>query len=103
METYTSHSPQFYYITPLNWCKCFSNWVLTEHEYMGPKLIRAEGFILGIGAKRSTIAGPVIAYGASVSGLNNHIILKVGRGLAPAAKQKACLVWSSLQIVFSYG
>ena len=70
---------------------------------MGPIWTQAEGFILGVGAKRSTIAGPVIVYGASVSGLNNHIILKVGRELAPAAKQKACPVWSSLQIVFSYG
>ena len=67
METYTSHSPQFYYITPLNWCKCFSNWVLTEHEYMGPNLTPAEGFILGVGAKMFTIAGPVIVYGVSAS------------------------------------
>ena len=63
---------------------------------MGPKLTQAEGFILGDGAKLFAIAGPVIVYGASVSGLNNHIILKVGRGLAPAAKQRACPVWSSL-------
>lgn len=32
---------------------------------MGPKLTQAEGFILGIGAKMFTIAGPVIVYGVS--------------------------------------
>ena len=30
---------------------------------MGPKLTQAEGFILGVGAKMFTIAGPVIVYG----------------------------------------
>ena len=43
------------------------NLVLTEHEYMGPDLTPAEGFILGDGAKMFTIAGPVIVYGASAS------------------------------------
>ena len=43
----------------------FQNWVLTEHEVMGPKLTQAEGFILGVGAKMFTIAGPVIVYGVS--------------------------------------
>ena len=38
-----------------------------EHEYMGPKLTHAEGFILGVGAKMFTIAGPVIVYGVSAS------------------------------------
>ena len=38
-----------------------------EHEYMGPKLTQAEGFILGVGAKIFTIAGPVIVYGVSAS------------------------------------
>ena len=38
-----------------------------EHEYMGPKLTQAEGFILGVGAKMFTIAGPVIVYGVSAS------------------------------------
>ena len=42
-------------------------WVLTEHECMGPKLTQAEGFILGVGAKMFTIAGPVIVYGVSAS------------------------------------
>ena len=41
--------------------------VLIEHEYMGPKLTQAEGFILGVGAKMFTIAGPVIVYGVSAS------------------------------------
>ena len=39
------------------------NLVLTEHEYMGPKLTQAEGF----GAKMFTIAGPAIVYGVSES------------------------------------
>ena len=41
--------------------------VLIEHEYMGPNLTPAEGFILGVGAKMFTIAGPVIVYGVSAS------------------------------------
>jgi hypothetical protein len=41
--------------------------VLIEHEYMGPKVTQAEGFILGVGAKMFTIAGPVIVYGVSAS------------------------------------
>ena len=41
--------------------------VLTEHECMGPNLTPAEGFILGVGAKMFTIAGPVIVYGVSAS------------------------------------
>ena len=45
----------------------FQNWVLIEHEVMGPKLTQAEGFILGVGAKMFTIAGPVIVYGVSAS------------------------------------
>ena len=44
-----------------------NNLVLTEHEYMGPNLTPAEGFILGVGAKMFTIAGPVIVYGVSAS------------------------------------
>ena len=38
-----------------------------EHEYMGPNLTAAEGFILGVGAKMFTISGPVIVYGVSAS------------------------------------
>ena len=56
----------------------FQNWVLTEHEYMGPNWTHAEGFILGVGAKMFTIAGPVIVYGVSASvvyGLIYWIIL----------------------------
>ena len=34
---------------------------------MGPKLTQAEGFILCVGAKMFTIAGPVIVYGISAS------------------------------------
>ena len=40
---------------------------LIEHEYMGPNLTAAEGFILGVGAKMFTIAGPVIVYGTVAS------------------------------------
>jgi stage V sporulation protein AC len=36
---------------------------------MGPSLTQAEGFILGVGAKMFTIAGPVIVYGVSASGV----------------------------------
>lgn len=32
---------------------------------MGPNLTAAEGFILGVGAKIFTVAGPVIVYGLS--------------------------------------
>ena len=34
---------------------------------MGPKLTQAEGFVLGVGAKMFTIAGPVIVYGTVAS------------------------------------
>ena len=34
---------------------------------MGPKLTPADGFIMGVGAKMFTIAGPVIVYGISAS------------------------------------
>ena len=43
------------------------NLVLIEHEEMGPKLTHAEGYVLGVGAKIFTIAGPVIVYGVSAS------------------------------------
>ena len=34
---------------------------------MGPTRPQAEGFVLGVGAKMFTIAGPVIVYGVSAS------------------------------------
>ena len=34
---------------------------------LGTKLTQADGFILGVGAKLFTIAGPVIVYGVSAS------------------------------------
>lgn len=34
---------------------------------MGPKLTQAEGWILGVGAKIFTIAGPMIMYGTVAS------------------------------------
>ena len=56
---------------------------------MGPKMTQAEGFILGVGAKMFTIAGPVIVYGVSASVVyDNDIILIVLQGLVPA--KKAC-------------
>ena len=48
---------------------CKSYWVLMKHEVMRPNLTVAEGFILGVGAKMLTIAGPVIVYGVSASGV----------------------------------
>lgn len=36
-------------------------------EVLLPDLTQAEGFILGVGAKMSTIAGPVIVYGVPAS------------------------------------
>ncbi len=41
--------------------------VLIEHEVMGPNLTPAEGYVLGVGAKMFTIAGPVIVYGTVAS------------------------------------
>ena len=40
---------------------------------MGPNWTQAEGFILGVGAKMFTIAGPVIVYGVSESVLYGAI------------------------------
>jgi stage V sporulation protein AC len=45
---------------------------------MGSNWAQAEGFILGVGAKMFTIAGPVIVYGLSAGvlyGIINWIIL----------------------------
>ena len=36
-------------------------------KILRPKLTAAEGFVLGVGAKMFTIAGPVIVYGVSAS------------------------------------
>ena len=40
---------------------------LFRQKTLRPKLTQAEGFILGVGAKMFTIAGPVIVYGVSAS------------------------------------
>ena len=40
---------------------------LMEHQLMSPNLTQAEGYILGVGAKIFTIAGPVILYGVTAS------------------------------------
>lgn len=37
------------------------------YQQMSPNLTHAEGFILGVGVKMFTIAGPVIVYGVSAS------------------------------------
>ena len=58
---------------------------------MGPKLTQAKGFILGVGVKIFTIAGPVIVYGASagvVYGVIYWVILK--QGLTDAVKPFVC-------------
>jgi len=44
--------------------KCFE---VFRQKALRPKLTQAEGFILGVGAKMFTIAGPVIVYGVSAS------------------------------------
>ena len=36
-----------------------------RQKTLRPKMTAAEGFILGVGAKMFTIAGPVIVYGVS--------------------------------------
>jgi stage V sporulation protein AC len=38
-----------------------------RQKTLRPNWIQAEGFILGVGAKMFTIAGPVIVYGVSAS------------------------------------
>ena len=38
-----------------------------RQKTLRPKLTQVEGFILGVGAKMFTIAGPVIVYGVSAS------------------------------------
>jgi stage V sporulation protein AC len=43
------------------------NTLLIYKKILRPKLIQAEGFILGVGAKLFTIAGPVIVYGLAAS------------------------------------
>ena len=54
---------------------------------MCPILTAAEGFILGVGAKMFTIAGPVIVYGTVASVLygllDNHLVLMGGCGHPP--------------------
>ena len=45
----------------------FQNWVLTEHEYMGPNWTHAEMMPGGTANKMFIIAGPVIVYGVSAS------------------------------------
>ncbi|MBQ7821854.1 MAG: SpoVA/SpoVAEb family sporulation membrane protein [Clostridia bacterium] len=45
-----------------------------EHECMGPKLTQAESFVLGVGAKMFTIAGPVILYGTVASAIYGVIL-----------------------------
>ena len=60
-----------------------SRLVRMECEWAGPELTQAEGFILGVGAKMFTIAGPVIVYGVSASvvyGLIYWIIQMISGG-----------------------
>jgi stage V sporulation protein AC len=46
---------------------CFEIILPVSTKILRPKLTQAEGFILGVGAKMFTIAGPVIVYGVSAS------------------------------------
>ena len=41
--------------------------VFFRQNLLSPNWTQAEGFILGVGAKMFTIAGPVIVYGVSAS------------------------------------
>ena len=45
-------------------CRCDGN---DFQKLVCPILTAAEGFVLGVGAKMFTIAGPVIVYGVSAS------------------------------------
>ena len=51
--------------------RCFDlaqkNLIRFDKKTLRPNLTQAEGFILGVGAKMFTIAGPVIVYGVSAS------------------------------------
>lgn len=47
--------------------KVENNSLIVLQKIMGPNLTQAEGFILGVGAKIFTIAGPVIVYGLGAS------------------------------------
>ena len=58
---------------------------------MGPNWIQAEGFILGVGAKMFTIAGPVIVYGISAS-----VVYGLIYWICQMLKQKACQAASLL-------
>ena len=49
-----------YYTTLPIYCKYFS-------KIMGPILTAAEGYVLGLGVKLFTVAGPVIVYGVIAS------------------------------------
>jgi hypothetical protein len=54
-----------------------------RQKTLRPKLTPAEGFILGVGAKMFTIAGPVIVYGVSASvvyGFVYWLIQKISGG-----------------------
>ena len=60
------------YNTFLNWCKVIILVNIIKIELVRQKSLRpnwtaAEGFVLGVGAKMFTIAGPVIVYGTVAS------------------------------------
>lgn len=48
-------------------CQLLQVLARTEHECMVPNLTETESFVLDVGAKKHTIAGPVIVYGVSAS------------------------------------
>ena len=49
---------------------------LIQHECMVPNWTQAGGFVLGVGVKMFTIAGPVIVYGVSASEVYLFLLLQ---------------------------
>lgn len=66
MKSLLGHWKALPQISPVNFT--LSQTLKKIHKkLMGPKHAAPEGFILGVGAKIFTIAGPVIVYGLSAS------------------------------------
>ena len=65
---FISHTSLYFTITHRCFdVNVFQNWVVMEYQLMGSMLTHVESFILCVGAKMFTIAGPVIVYGVSAS------------------------------------
>ena len=66
MKSLLGHWKALPQISPVNFT--LSQTLKKIHKkLMGPKHAAPEGFILGVGARMFTIAGPVIVYGLSAS------------------------------------